>query len=107
MKRQEIVRSVWAVVLVCAAVVSMFGVARIASSPETYSGTIEILEAKRNTAMGLTAAAAVASVGLSAVPGDTTTAVADQIMEMTSCLMLVVCVIFLEKFLLLFYLKES
>lgn len=90
-----------ALVLVCVALVSLFGLARIASSPKTYSGTIAILEEKRNDAMGLTAAATAVSVGISAIPGDTTTAVADQIMELSSCLLIVVCVIFLEKFLLI------
>lgn len=89
-----------ALMLVCVALVSMFGLARIASSPKTFEHEITVLEEKRNTAMRLTAAAAVASVGISAVPGDTTTAIADQIMELTSCLLVVVCVVFLEKFLL-------
>lgn len=93
-------QTVIALALVCVALVSIFGLAKIASSPKTYSGTIAVLKEKRNTAMGLTAAAAAASVGISAVPGDATTAVADQIMELTSWLLIVVCVIFLEKFLL-------
>lgn len=98
--KERKMRIIIAAVLACVALVSMFGLARIASSPKTYSSTIEILDEKRNTAMGLTAAAAAASVGVSAMPGDATTAVADQIMELTSCLLIVVCVIFLEKFLL-------
>lgn len=89
-----------AVVLLCVALVSIFGVARIASNPETYAGTISVLNEKRNTAMGLTAAAAAASTAVAFVPSDATTPIANQIMEVSSYLLIVVCMIFLEKFLL-------
>lgn len=99
-KKEMIMRSVWAVTLVCVALISMLGLSKIASSPKTYSGTIEILDEKRNTAMGLTAAAAAASTAVAFVPSDATTPIANQIMEVSSYLLIVVCMIFLEKFLL-------
>ena len=93
-------RIIIAVALVCAALVSMFGIARVASSPKTYSGTIEILEEKRNTAMGLTATATATATAVSALPDDTATPIANQIMQLSTWLLVVTCVIVLEKFLL-------
>ena len=89
-----------ALVLFCIALVSVLGVARIASEPETYAGTIAVLDGKRDTAMGMTAAAVVASTAVGMIPGDATTAIANQILDLSGYMLIVMCVIILEKFLL-------
>ena len=86
--------------LVMIAILSMTIVSGFASSPETYADTIASLDEKKITVMELTAATLAASTALSAVPGDATTPAANQIADLSTYLMIVVCAIFLEKFLL-------
>lgn len=87
-------------VLIIIAVLSVTVFAGFASSPKTYADTIASLDEKKITVMELTAATLAASTALSAVPGDATTPAANQIADLSKYLMIVVCAIFLEKFLL-------
>ena len=50
--------------------------------------------------MELTAGVAATSTAISALPGDAATPIAEQVSELTSPLLIVVCAIYLEKFLL-------
>lgn len=86
--------------LLVLALLSIFVVSKYATSPENYKATIESIDEKKATVMGLTATAATASTVLAAIPGDVTTPIANQIMEMSSYLLIVVCVLVLEKSLL-------
>ncbi len=88
------------VILLVFALLSIFVVSRYATSPESYKATIESIDEKKATVMGLTATAATASTVLAAIPGDVTTPIANQIMEISSYLLIVVCVLVLEKSLL-------
>lgn len=86
--------------LLVLALLSILVVSKYAISPENYKATIESIDEKKATVMGLTATAATASTVLAAIPGDVTTPIANQIMEMSSYLLIVVCVLVLEKSLL-------
>ena len=83
--------------IVCLALVSIFGFSRILTSPKTYSGTLEALQNKEKTVALVTAGAAGAATALAAIPDDVTTPVANYILQISSYLVLVTCVIFLEK----------
>jgi hypothetical protein len=85
------------VVFLAIALVSIFVVAKPATDAETFKVSIESIDEKKTTVMGLTATAAAAATGLAAIPGDATTPIADQIMEISSWLLIVVCVLVLEK----------
>ena len=87
-------------VLLIIAVLSMFVISPFASSAEFHEKTIKKLDEKKITVMELTAATAGAATALSAIPGDATTPIANQIMELSSYLLIVVGAIFLEKMLL-------
>ena len=91
-------RMIWIVVLVILALISALALAPWMSSPEHHAETIRALDDKKMTVMELTAAMVTASVVIAAVPGDATDPVADQIMNLTSWLLTVVGVLFLEKF---------
>lgn len=93
-------RTLIAVLLVVTSLVSMFVVSRYASSAEVHSVTINSLNEKQNTVLAITAAAATSATVISMIPGDATTAIANQILDISSYLFLVVCVIFLEKILI-------
>lgn len=88
------------VLLLAIALLSIFVVSNFATSTETYSSTIKSIDDKKATVMGITATAAGASTILAAIPGDTTTPIANQIMEISSYLLIVVSVLVLEKSLL-------
>lgn len=82
------------------ALVSMFWAADTLSSPELHAKSIAALDEKKITVMELTAAAAGTSIAVSAIPGDATTPIANQIAELSSYLLVVVGALLLEKFLL-------
>lgn len=89
-------------VLLCltVALVSMFVVAKRATDPECYKNTIQSIDEKKATVVGVTTAAVTASTLLATVPGDSTTPIANQIMDISSYLLIVVCALVLEKSLL-------
>lgn len=73
---------------------------KLATSPMTFSKTIEVLDEKKMNVMELTAGATATSVAVAAIPSDATTPIANQISNLSSYLLIVVCAIFLEKILL-------
>ena len=89
-------------VLLCLtlALVSVFVIAKHATDPQSYKNTIQSIDDKKATVMGITTATITASTALAAVPGDATTPIANEIMDMGSYLLIVVCALVLEKSLL-------
>lgn len=70
------------------------------TDPATYTHTIEVLDHNRATILGLTAASAAASAAISAIPDDMCSPLADELSELTSWFMVILAVIYLEKYLL-------
>ncbi|MBQ4094690.1 MAG: hypothetical protein IJC61_06550 [Oscillospiraceae bacterium] len=62
-----------------------------------YQWAIASIDSRKATVTGLSAAAAAAATAVAAIPGDATTPIAEQIMEISSYLLIVVCVLVLEK----------
>ena len=83
-----------AIILSCTVIGNKF------TDPVTYSHTIEALDKNRTTVLGLTAASAAASAAISAIPDDMCSPLANEISELTSWFMLILAVIYLEKYLL-------
>ena len=71
------------------ALASALWLAELAASPEHNAAALAELDEKKVTVMELTAASAAASVAISAVPGDATTPLANQISQLSSYLLLV------------------
>lgn len=88
------------VLLLIVAILSMTVISKIATSPKNYKSTIQSIDDKKAAVMGVTATAAATSTALAAIPGDATTPIANQIMEISSYLLIVVCALVLEKSLL-------
>ncbi len=86
--------------LVVAALLSAFVLAGRLSDPAFHAASIAALDEKKVTVTELTAGVAGGSIAVSAIPGDATTPIANQIAEMATYLLLVVGAILLEKFLL-------
>ena len=88
------------VILVFAAVVSLFPVADKMTAPETYGRLTASINEKAETVLKLTATSTLASAGISAIPGDTATPIAEKLADFTEYFLLILSVLYAEKYLL-------
>ena len=88
------------VILLIIAMFSIFVISKVTSSANFHANTIKSLDDKKITVMELTAATAGTATAIAAIPSDATTPLANQIMDLSSYLLIVVGAIFLEKILL-------
>ena len=65
------------VLFILLAVVSFFVLGRFLSSPETYSGILQSLDSKVQSVLRLTASSTAVSVGITAIPSDIGTPIAE------------------------------
>ena len=86
------------VALILVAILSIFVIEP--SSAKTHANSIKTLDEKKITVMEITAATAGSATALAAIPGDATTPVANQILKLSSYLLVVIGAIFLEKVLI-------
>lgn len=100
MKKEQICRTGVAVLLIILAVVVMFLGTSISTSTEHHAKEIQTLDDKRTQVLELTATATAASALISAIPDDTCTPIAEKLADLSSCFIIVLCAIFLEKYLL-------
>ncbi len=99
-KNVVIIKVILAVVCIAAGVVSFFVLAGIFSSVDFYADTISALDKSRSKVMELAAAAVASSSAITLLPGDIGTPVAQELAEMSKYFLIVLCAIYLEKFLL-------
>lgn len=90
-----------AAALVLAALLSIFVLTKYAVSPDSHRATIAALEDKRTTVMELTAASTAASAAITLLPGDAATPIADKLADLSTYFLLVLCAIYLEKYLVI------
>ena len=88
--------------LFCLMVISVTVPGKKLSSPSCAFNAriIASVDEKIDTAMSLAAASSVTSVAISAIPDDTATPLAEQFADFSSYFLVVLCVLFLEKYLL-------
>ena len=89
-----------AAVLLLAAVLSFTLVADKVTTPETHVSRIDAINGRIETVLKLTAASTVTSVGISALPQDIATPIADKLADLSTYFLLVLCVLYSEKYLL-------
>jgi hypothetical protein len=87
-----------AAVALILALVSIFVVAPWAGSPETYAGTIASLDEKRDTVMQLVTGSTATSAGITLLPGDVGTPIAEKILDLGADFAIVIGAIYLEKY---------
>ena len=88
------------VLLLLAAVISILPVADKMTTPDTYLRTINSIDDKVETVLKLTATSTLASAAVSAIPGDTATPIAEKLADFTEYFLIVLCVLYAEKYLL-------
>ena len=89
-----------AMCLILAAVFMIVVVTPWAASPARWSGTMASIDEKTDTVLRLTTSSALAAAGLSALPDDMATPVAEKLADFSEYFLLVLCVLYAEKFLL-------
>ena len=94
------VRFAWILVLAAAIILSCTLMGTKVTDPSSYSHTIEVLDQNRTTVLGLSAASAAASAAVSGLPAYVCSRLAEQLSEFTTWFLLILSVVFLEKYLL-------
>ena len=99
--RETVLKKVlFCLVMLLVAVFSCLFVAERAASIDGNRAIIASLDEKSETVLKLTAASTLASAGISAIPGDTATPIADKLADFTEYFLLILCVLYAEKYLL-------
>ncbi len=81
------------------ALVSYFLMTRLMTSPVMQKNIIGYLDEKKETVMEITAASTAASAAISMIPGDAGTPIANKMADLSTYSMIVLCALFLEKYL--------
>ena len=97
MEKLNLKNSLLTILLIIIALISILGIAQLAKSNKFHNNTIHSLDKKKITVTELTVACAGSSMALAAIPGDATTPVANKIIDLSSYLLVIIGVIFLEK----------
>jgi hypothetical protein len=92
-------KCITAAVLLLIAILSITVVGKYVSAPENHQKTIASLDEKKQTVMELTAASTVTSALITLLPGDTATPIAEKMADVSGYLLVVLCAIYLEKYL--------
>lgn len=86
--------------LVLIAVISALPIADMLSSNEANSSVAASIDNKVSTVLKLTSSSTLVSAGISAIPGDTATPIAEKLADFSQYFLLILCVLYTEKFLL-------
>lgn len=92
-------KCITAAVLLLVAILSITVVGKYVSAPKNHQKTIASLDEKKQTVMELTAASTVTSALITLLPGDTATPIAEKMADVSGYLLVVLCAIYLEKYL--------
>ena len=95
----EYKKCIIAVILLLVAILSVTVIGKYVSAPENHLKTIASLDEKKQTVMELTAASTVTSALITLLPGDTATPIAEKMADVSGYLLIVLCAIYLEKYL--------
>lgn len=88
------------VALVVLALLSGFVARSHFADTKTWDSTIEVIDQKKGNVLALTTSCVALSAGITALPGDTGTPVAEQLAQLSGNLGIVLAVLYLEKYLL-------
>lgn len=86
--------------LIIAALVSAIWAAPYLSKPANFRGTIAVIDDNKNQAVMLSTVVTLSSTLISTMPDDTATPLADELSELSTPLLLIVCVLLFEKYML-------
>lgn len=93
-------RTIKLIILLSIALLSIFVVSRIVTAPSFNATTIKSLDDKKVIVMKFAATAAASSTALTLIPGDVAMPIANQIAELSTYFIVILCAIILEKMLI-------
>ncbi len=99
MNDEKLLKVLKAVCCILLAVVCFFVFARLFSSPETFTRIIQSIDDKVSMTLKLTASATAASAGITVIPGDIGTPIAERLAEFSEYGFVIVCILYAEKYL--------
>lgn len=88
------------VVPIVIALISIFVCARFFTNEATYQGVIDSIDDSKNKVLALMGSSTAASAAISILPGDICTPIAQELAQISSYFVIVLCALYLEKFLL-------
>jgi len=88
------------IALIAIALVSFFPVAQRYTDPERYTDYVVSIDSKTETVLKLMAVSTVTSAGITAIPGDTATPIAEKLADFSEYFLLILCMLYAEKYLL-------
>lgn len=100
MRDDKGIKFIFAALLLVIAVLSFVFVGKLAVNPKTYSHTITALDEKEQNVLKLTAGATATSVLITLIPDDIATPLADKLADVAGYLLIVICAVYAEKYLL-------
>lgn len=97
---KKLIKVLLSLLLVLLGVLSYFPMARAAENADFSRRLVDSIEEKTATVLKLTSASALASAGISAIPGDTATPIAEKLADLTGYFLIILSVLYTEKTLL-------
>ena len=91
---------IWIAALLLVGILSATVVAGWASSVKYHTRAIAALDEKKENVMKLAAGATASSAGITLIPGDAGTPIADKLADLSKYFLLILCAIYFEKYLL-------
>lgn len=101
MGEQKTGKILWALIPIIIALISIFALSKLATSPASFSGCAASLQDKRDDVLELTATSTALSAALSALPGDTATPIAEKLVDLSGYFLIILSALVLEKYLLI------
>ena len=96
-KKKQIIHAAIPIII---ALLSIFVVARFATSTDFHANTIASLNESKKTVSELIAASTAASAAITVIPGDVATPIAEKLADVSGYFIIVICAIYLELYLL-------
>lgn len=98
MKNDTLKKIFISALLVLVGVISFFYLGDIATDISTHEHTLTSIDEKTETVLKLTGASTVASAGISVIPGDAGTPIAEKLADFSQYFLLILCVLYAEKY---------
>ena len=92
-------KCIYLIVWLLIGILSFAVLEKYASSPDYHKETIASLDEKKATVLELTAATTATSALITLMPGDIGTPIAEKVADLSGYLLIVLCAVFLEKYL--------
>lgn len=99
MKKNNVTKLALVAAVLVLMIFSMTVLSKAASDPKNHEKTLEVLDEKKADVLKLTASTAAASTAIAAIPGDSTTPMANKLADLISYFTIILMAIFLEKYL--------